>query len=181
MQLELDAKLMGVVAAYGMYHECCDGELEPHWANKSGLKVSTGPHLEPLMARRPILTSTACHSSSEMASSFDSVDCRIRRSCFLRSFSFARSELSRMVDGCGNCFPLRWMDERKVPRAAARSDVLADIGSFVVARYGRVRRRTPTTDACGAFALIPSPQVGPGTNKLEGGRRRYRGRCVPIC
>ena len=101
---------MGVVAAYGMYRECCDGELEPHWANKSGLKVSTGPHLEPLMTRRPILTSTACHSSSEMASSFDSVDCRIRRSCFftklqLRTFRIVadggrvRELLSVEVDG----------------------------------------------------------------------------------
>ena len=168
MQLELDAKLMGVVAAYGMYRECCDGELEPHWANKSGLKVSTGPHLEPLMTRRPILTSTACHSSSKMASSFDSVDCRIRRSCFLRSFSFARSDLSPMVDGCGSesglsffasynrihldSFPSWWMAERKVPRAAARSDALADIGSFMVGDYGhgRILRRRAKTDESGA-------------------------------
>ena len=57
------------------------------------------------------------------------------------------------------------MAERKESRAAERSDGLADIGSFMVVR---VRRRTTAPDACGAFTLIFSWQVGPGSWRAAG-------------
>ena len=46
--MQLDAESMGVVAAYDMYRECCDGELEPHWANNQLVEEALqGSHCSP--------------------------------------------------------------------------------------------------------------------------------------
>jgi len=40
------AKSMGIIAAYDIYNECCDGELEPSWkvAEKERMTFSVSPN-----------------------------------------------------------------------------------------------------------------------------------------
>ena len=48
------------------------------------------------------------------------------------------------------------------------------IGRYRLVHGGACQEKDDGTDACGAFALISSRQVGPGRNKLEGSWRQYR-------
>ena len=65
--MQLDAKSIGVVAAYDMYRECCYGELEPHWANNQGLTTNSSKRRckEAIVRRRLVrqLRSLATHDA----------------------------------------------------------------------------------------------------------------------